>query len=263
MKKIILLLVIIQCTAAFPQQKKWTATKRDSIAITADALVGIDGYDAIYYIQNNVFFKLKDSITRQYQNLSLGKIKKVDLQNPLNIVLFYESFNTVVMLDNQLNEIRKISLSTKETPIVATAVGLAFGNRLWVYNNLTQQIGLFDYTKSSYVTITSPFAGVIKQYESNYNVFQWVDDKHDWYSCSINGAVTSLGKIPDYDRLQFISETELIYQKDGDLFYRNASGIQTPLLTIGKKTLTSFYYKDKILAIFTPPRITNYQIQIP
>jgi hypothetical protein len=35
------------------------------------------------------------------------KITKVDLQNPLKIVLFYESFNSALLLDNQLNEIQK------------------------------------------------------------------------------------------------------------------------------------------------------------
>jgi hypothetical protein len=30
-------------------------------------------------------------------------------QNPLNIVLFYENFNVVILLDNQLNETQKIN----------------------------------------------------------------------------------------------------------------------------------------------------------
>jgi hypothetical protein len=53
------------------------------------------------------FSKIGTRETFVYQNFSLGKITKVDLQNPLKIVLFYENFNTVVTLDNQLNEIQK------------------------------------------------------------------------------------------------------------------------------------------------------------
>jgi hypothetical protein len=71
----------------------------------------------------------------------LGKITKVDLQNPLKIVLFYESFN-VAPLDNQLNEIQKINFSSNANPIVITATGIASQNQLWVYNSLNQQIGL-------------------------------------------------------------------------------------------------------------------------
>jgi hypothetical protein len=54
-----------------------------------------------------IFFLKSARETFVYQNFSLGKITKVDLQNPLKIVLFYENFNTVVTLDNQLNEIQK------------------------------------------------------------------------------------------------------------------------------------------------------------
>ena len=42
------------------------------------------------------------------------KIKKVDLINPLKVTLFYEEFNTVVLLDNQMNEIQKIDFSKNE-----------------------------------------------------------------------------------------------------------------------------------------------------
>lgn len=54
-------------------------------------------------------FYIKKNNTQlwQYKNLSLGKITKIDLQNPLKIVLFYEGFNSVILLDNQLNEIQK------------------------------------------------------------------------------------------------------------------------------------------------------------
>jgi hypothetical protein len=43
------------------------------------------------------------------------KITKVDLQNPLKIVLFYESFNSALLLDNQLNEIQKINFPATQT----------------------------------------------------------------------------------------------------------------------------------------------------
>jgi hypothetical protein len=67
------------------------------------------GYDSFGFIipLKQYFSKIGTRETFVYQNFSLGKITKVDLQNPLKIVLFYENFNTVVTLDNQLNEIQK------------------------------------------------------------------------------------------------------------------------------------------------------------
>ena len=103
MKSLIALFVFLQTIVVFAQDKKWSLTKRDTIAFNADDYIGFDSFGAQYYIKNNVFIKKNTTQIWQYKNLSFGKISKVDIQNPLNIVLFYEDFNTVILLDNQLN----------------------------------------------------------------------------------------------------------------------------------------------------------------
>src|SRR5690606_23871748 len=76
-----------------------------TIAVEADLYFGKDalGYD--YFSKNNVLYKQKNSEKWEYKNLSLGKITLVDLINPLKILVFYQDFNSVVLLDNQLSEI--------------------------------------------------------------------------------------------------------------------------------------------------------------
>ena len=66
---------------------------------------------------------------------------------PMDTVLFYEDFNTVIFLDNQFNEIQKINLSESLPSLAVTAIGNASQNRLWIYDNLNQQISLYDYLK--------------------------------------------------------------------------------------------------------------------
>ena len=100
------------------------------------------GYD--YFLRNNVFIKQKDKEIFEYKNVALGKVSRIDLNNPLKIVLFYEDFNMVITLDNQLNESNAINFSTFEKPILATAAGIASQNRLWLFNSLTQKIGFFN-----------------------------------------------------------------------------------------------------------------------
>ncbi|KAB1154308.1 hypothetical protein [Flavobacterium luteum] len=263
MKNLIYLLVLFYAVLLSAQDKKWSLTKRDTIAFHADDYIGFDPFGAQYYIKNNVFIKKTKSQIWQYKNLSFGKISNVDIQNPLNIVLFYEDFNTVILLDNQLNETQRINFSENPIPILATATGLAFGNRLWIYNNLSQQIGLFDFLKSEYKIITTPFNGAILHYSSDYNTFQWVDDQQNWYQCTIFGKTTLLGKVPDFDAVQFISNTDLIYKKGNDLYYYTLNENKTTLIEFDKKSFKKFYYKDQILTIFTVEGITNYKITIP
>ena len=126
------------------QNLKQNAVLMDSIRFDGDQFLGYDPFGFYYTIKNNVFSKINTRDTLEYKNISLGKITKVDLQNPLKIVLFYENFNTVILLDNQLNETQKINFSESTIPFVVSAVGIASQNQLWIYNSMNQQLGLYD-----------------------------------------------------------------------------------------------------------------------
>jgi hypothetical protein len=226
-------------------------------------LIAKDQFGYNYYIRNNIFSKSKEGKTLEYKNVPLGKITKVDLQNPLKIVLFYENFNTVILLDNQLNEIQKINFSDLITPVVAGAVAMSSQNRLWVYDTMLQQIGLYDYLKNNYISLTQSLQGNLKYYEADFNHFQWIDDQLQWYVCDIFGKVSSHGKVPDFDQVQVINLQSIIYLKSGSLFLKNYSTNKTYAIEHNNKSVKSFSYKDQVLSIFTTQGISNYKITIP
>lgn len=262
-KKIILLFFILQTATFFAQELRIEA-KQNSIEKTAmDVFVGYDGMGNLYFIKNNIFYKKNSQELWQYKNVSLGKITKIDFQNQLKIMLFYENFNTIILLDNQLNETQKINFSENEIPIMATATGIASQNRLWIYNSLTQEIGLFDYLKNTFRSITPPFSGTIKQYQSDFNTFRWIDDTLNWYAVDVFGKITTLGKAPHFDQIQVISNQELVFSKDGKLFIQDFSKNNIFSIENVDKSFDNFYYKDQILSIFTNQEIINYKITIP
>lgn len=263
MKKLLLLFSIFQFSCLIAQELKILGTPVSVQKVDADVFLGFDGMENLYYIKNNVLFKKNKEELWQYKNFSLGRITKVDFQNSLKIMLFYENFNTIVLLDNQLSEIQKINFSENDVPIIATATGIASGNRLWIYNSLTQQIGLFDYLKNTSKSITPPFKGSIKYYESGFTTFQWIDDNLNWYSCDVFGKITTIGKVSDFDQIQFITSHKTIFLKDGKLNFLDINkNTIYPVKNI-EKTLKSFFYKDQILSIFTNQEITNYKIITP
>ena len=263
MKKVMLLLIIASFSVVSSQNQKLTALKTDSIHFDGDQFLGYDPFGFYYTVKNNVFSKIKTRDTLEYKNISLGKISKVDLQNPLKIVLFYENFNTVIVLDNRLNEIQKINFSENIIPIVATAIGIASMNQLWIYNSMNQQLGLYDYLNKEYKTISVPFTESIKNYSSDFNIFHWVDLKNNWYTCDIFGRITIKGKITDFESIAIINENQLIYSKDSRLFLQDLEKDKKTEIEISEKTFKKFYYKDQILSIFTSTGITNYKIIIP
>jgi hypothetical protein len=262
-KKIAVFFLIFQLTLVFAQEQKIEAKQILVQKIDMDFFVGFDGMGNLYYIKNNAFYKKNEQQLWQYKNVSLGKITKIDFQNQLKIMLFYENFNTIILLDNQLNETQKINFSENSTPIVVAATGIASQNRLWIYNSLTQQIGLFDFLKNTFQSITPSFDGNIKKYESDFNTFQWLDDKKNWYSVDVFGKISTLGKVPDYDQIQVVSNQEILFSKDGKLFLQDISKNSFYTIENVEKSFKNFYYKDQILAIFTNQGITNYKITIP
>jgi hypothetical protein len=193
----------------------------------------------------------------------LGKPSKIDFQNPLKIMLFYENFNTIILLDNQLSETQKINFSENEIPILVAATGIASHNRLWIYNSLSQQIGLFDYLKNTYLSITPSFQGNLKYYSSDFNVFYWIDEKLNWYSCDVFGKISTLGKVADFDQIQIIENQVLVFSKDEKLHLQDLRKNSIYTIKNVEKSFKNFYYKDQILSIFTNQEIINYKITIP
>jgi hypothetical protein len=263
MKKNLTLFFIALFSIAYSQTQKLSATKINLFTIDAELFLGFDQFGYYYTVKNNVFSKIKDNEYFEYKNISLGKITHIDKQNPLKTVVYYEDFNTIVLLDNQLNELQKINLSENEIPILATALGLASQNRLWIYNNLSQQIGFFDYLKNKFQSITPPFQGHIKHYESDFNTFQWIDKDLNWYSCDIFGKITTIGKTPDFDFIQVVSKQMVLFSKEGLFYFYDVEKNKTYQIEDVEKSSTNFYYKDQILSIFTNQEISNYKIKIP
>ncbi len=68
-----------------------------------------------------------------------GKIAYIDVTNPLKILLFYQEFGTIVMLDRFLNNIGSIDLRQLGFYQV-TCIGLAYDNNIWVYDALAGQL---------------------------------------------------------------------------------------------------------------------------
>lgn len=263
MKKLLFLLFMFSFSLVLGQIPKIEAVKINTIAVTADTFLGFDSFGFYYWIKNNVLIKTNSDATFEYKNVSLGKITAVDLQNPLKVVVFFENFNTIVIIDNQFNESQKINFSENSVPIVVSAMGIAAQNQFWIYNSLNQQIGLFDYLKKDYKTISTSFPESIKLYQSDFNAFYWIDKNNNWYACDLFGTITFKQKISDFDSIQILNQTQLLYTKEGHLYFEDIQKKQKTTIEIPEKSFKKCYYKDQILAIFTSEGITNYKIILP
>ncbi len=79
------------------------------------------------------------NIMNRYSNPYLGIPSIISKNTGLQVVLFYPSFQTVILLDQFLNEMKKIQLSTLPMPWV-NALLFASNKTFWYYDDATKRI---------------------------------------------------------------------------------------------------------------------------
>lgn len=254
---------LIICSSIFSQKIVAIQTVAPIFKVDADEFVGIDNLGYYYYIKNNVFYKQKETEIWQYQNVGLGEITKVDLINPLKIVVFYENFNKVILLDNQLNEVNVVDFSVLTDVIIAHNVGMCGQNSLWVFNSMNQQVGLFNYENRKYTVLNQAIKNLLLFSQTNFNSFVWIDDSFKAYQMDVFGKVQFLGIIPNFDVIQFVSDSQFLFTKDNKLYHQKEAVLQPIELESIEKSIKNFSYKDKILTIFTGKEISTYNLILP
>jgi hypothetical protein len=263
MKKVLSILMLFVFLVQGIQCQTIKTTALSTTPLDNATFVGFDGLGYDYFIKDNVFSKRDAVQTWEYKNVALGKISAVDIINPLKIVLFYEDFNTIIIVDNQLNEIQKFNLFDLDSSIFASKVGMAAQNKFWIYNALTQQIMLFDYLNTTYKNVGNPVQESVTFTQSSFNEFYWIDEVNNWYSIDIFGKSTLLATIPVFDKVQVVDNDHLLFSKSDVLYCLNALTKTVYQIEIVEKTFQDFYFKDQILAIFTDQQVKTFKLKLP
>lgn len=267
MKKLIFLLALLTGTL-YGQELSVPVNLLTDTEAAVDGYAGRDPFGWYYTMAQNEFRKQKDGRMVRYKAVSLGAIARADLQNPLQVVLFYKKFNTAVLLDNQLNEtarfnFNELQLKDSQLPVVAEAVGLASQNRLWVYDINSQQVGLFDPAPRTFKTLTPPFNETLRDYASDYNYFYWTDETNSLYAVNVFGKVSFLGELPQYEHMQLVNAGQVLLLKHGGLYLYTLKSKQLQNIDVNQKSIANFYYTAQILTIFTGTHIIEYNITLP
>lgn len=71
----------------------------------------------------------------EYNNKRLGEIGKIDVRNPLTILVYYPDLAVVVILDRTLSPIKELNLYDLDI-IAPKGIGLANDNNIWVYDEV-------------------------------------------------------------------------------------------------------------------------------
>lgn len=145
---------MLSCISIKAQQI--TTVLEAEIPLSAERFVGVDEFNNLYYISENILYKKTSKKVFSYSNIELGALRSVNIQNPFKIILFYADFNSVIILDNNLNELTQRIDFTQETKFNnVTFVTGSSQNNIWLYAD-DNKLHLYDYLRYSEVLQTQP-----------------------------------------------------------------------------------------------------------
>jgi len=246
--------------SVFAQQQVQMHLK-DSTALKAKAIFGIDTFGTLYYTtDDNTFNKKTKDTTITYTNFQLSEITSANAFNPLKINLFYQDFNTVIILDNRLAEVFKIDFNTTQPYKNVSFVSTGFDNTLWVFNQDLQQLELYDYKNNNVRLKTVPVQSEVLDLKSDYNNCYMLTENY-LYVYNYFGSL--IGKYPNdnYESMAF-SKAHLILKKEDRLYILSKNTDEIRPISNSNLLISQFLVTNETLYIYRDEILRQYQLKL-
>jgi len=157
------------------------------ISVKANS-IQIDNQGNIYTISDNSICKYNQQLILQstyYQNF-YGNINSVDVSNSFKILVFFNDFNQIVFLNENLSEINKIDLfeiDLTDIQFVCSSNQSGF----WIYDNTQSRVFFID--EKLNILKKSKFLGKYVKNKDITNIFEY---KNNFYLGILNKGVLVL-----------------------------------------------------------------------
>ena len=144
MRTLIFSVLGLLCTS-LAQAQAVQARLLSEIELETDRFLGADELGNLFYMDDQVLYRKSGNREFSFSNFDLGEVSQVDVSNPFKILLFYKEFNSVIILDNNLNELSERLDFTKETQFNNVLfVGNSSQNNIWLYAD-DNMLHLYNY----------------------------------------------------------------------------------------------------------------------
>ncbi len=193
----------------------------------------LDELGYLYLITNrNELIRYTPNLVEQYaySNERLGSITSVDANNPLKLLLFYENYQTIIMLDNLLGDIGRYNLFDLGFNDVE-AVGISNDNNVWLYDPIDYKLKKIDNTGKLLVESITMYNEGLEYIRPDFlvekgnKVFLY-DKSHGFYLFDNLGQYLYSIPMKEIDSYQVVSENMILFLKDEiihnyDLVYKS------------------------------------------
>ena len=263
MKQLFLFLLLV-CHLGIAQ----SVTLEGKVPFAADKFIGFDNYKNAYFIKDRVLKKQGPDGNFLFNDLQLGRITSIDIINPLKVIAFFQDTNTVVMLDNKLNEIERINFNNLPQFLNVSTATNAGGNSLWLFNVDTQQLEMYNYGSKLQTVVSQPFPGKLLSQASNFNYCFTLTEKK-LRAFNIYGSILNEAPSEGYEKI--IQQNEnLVALKENSLYYlpdfarRNTEMDHTTVqLKFPEITIKDLQLTNDFLYIYDGENLHTFKLTIP
>lgn len=225
--------------------------------LEVDQFIGFDNFNYRYTTNNNTLTKSNGNTEYVYNNIQLGNIHTVDITNALKVVVFYKDQNSVVILDNTLSEIKRINFNQATQFKKIASATIAYENNIWIYNELNQELELYNYIDNKTILKTLPLNETVVTVKSNFN-YSWVVTEDKLLCYNVYGSEVNQIKAENIDQIR-LYKNNLIFEKEQKLFYLNNENKMIPL-TLPELSIKDFSLNHQTLYLYDGKFIYHYKL---
>lgn len=162
------------------------------------------------------------SFESRFASLKMGQIGHFDAMNPFKLLVYYPDFQSIQLLDKELNSLGSFNIRDKGVAQVG-AVAMSDDGKIWVYDAGTKKILTLSHTENAQQTQGGivPFAGAIPTqmiFRSN-QLYVNVPDK-GIYVFDRFGKYLKLLNIKNANYFQVFGN-DLLYNQQGKMYIFN------------------------------------------
>ena len=257
----LLRLCLFLCCPVLIAQTQLELINTGSLPLRAERFIGVDNFNALYYSLENRIVKTKtDGSSINYSNVQLGELGSVDIFNPLKINVFYDQFNTVIILDNRLAEIYKIDFNIAQPYRYVSLVSSGYDNAIWIFNADLQQLELYDYKTNKTRISCMPVNSEVLDLKSDYN-HCWLLTSDFLYQYNYFGSLVSKTKNEGFESLA-ISDENLILKKADELYFKSKDSDGIIPVKMPRLLIKQFLLTNETLYIYDLEKVHTFQLKI-
>ena len=235
-----------------------TLDKIDKISYeNSTQLIWVDNLDDSYFLDDVKLRKNNDFV---FSDSSLGLLNKVDFYNNFKLKVWYQDFNTLVILDNYLNEITRVQFNKASSVFEISDISSANENDIWVYDESDMRIKKFDFFNKVFIDkVQTQIDGNQIDMKSNYN-YLWVLTEKYLYKINYNGLII-FKKENKFESTKIgFYKNDILLSNESELYHlQNGKELFTKI-KLEKLFIKDFFVINETLYIYDKDHLNKYLI---